>query len=343
MIERITILHEYGPKRHYEALFHLKERDLLKKINIVKFSIPYLFLYEFRSIPKELVGLSKLLLHANDNIVVGAAPYDAIVTYLLQLKKKNNLIYHTSWPFWDKDIGPKKSILLGIKRLWKEFLRDLMVVTVTKYAKHSLEKIGINAFHIPHSVNTEIFKPLEATKSNNKVHILYVGRLVPEKGIGYLIKVITGMQWKNTEFWFVGDGKLRSFIEALEQKYPVKYFGYIDDQKILAKIYQSADILVLPTISEELFGIVLIEAMACGLPTIATNTIGPMEIVKNGTTGIVIPKGDIKALKNSIEMLIQDEALRKKMGTNGREEAIKKYDVAVVSKQWMKVIEKVLK
>ncbi|MEM3394015.1 MAG: hypothetical protein QXY79_03110, partial [Candidatus Methanomethylicia archaeon] len=119
----------------------------MKKINIVKFSIPYLFLYEFRSIPKELVGLSKLLLHANDNIVVGAAPYDAIVTYLLQLKKKNNLIYHTSWPFWDKDIGPKKSILLGIKRLWKEFLRDLMVVTVTKYAKHSLEKIGINAFH----------------------------------------------------------------------------------------------------------------------------------------------------------------------------------------------------
>ncbi|MEM3394014.1 MAG: glycosyltransferase, partial [Candidatus Methanomethylicia archaeon] len=167
------------------------------------------------------------------------------------------------------------------------------------------------------------------------------GRLVPEKGIGYLIKVITGMQWKNTEFWFVGDGKLRSFIEALEQKYPVKYFGYIDDQKILAKIYQSADILVLPTISNELFGIVLIEAMACGLPVIATDTVGPREIIKNGVTGFIIPRRDIKALREAIMLLIQDHALRKRMSIKAREEAIKKYDVSIISDRWLKIMRKI--
>ncbi|MEM2297855.1 MAG: glycosyltransferase family 4 protein [Ignisphaera sp.] len=350
----MRIFHEYGDLRHFLSLFYLKEKyqavDRLDYITFDPMKVIYKTLknLDIKYFTGNITMLLRTLMEANNMInIVGMAPLHYFVYYFRKLRhKRKPMIYFTSWPYWDfgNEQNPWVHRLPDLRREWLSFVQEVdAVVCVTNTACKALENFSSNVFHIPHSVDTEIFKPIKSSKDNEKIKILYVGRLTIEKGIKHLIEVIIKGAWKNIEFWFVGSGKLSRLIKSLEQKYPVRYFGYVSDQKILAKIYQISDILVLPTISEELFGIVLIEAMACGLPTIATNTIGPMEIIKNGTTGIVIPKGDIKALKNAIEMLIQDETLRRKMGMNGREEAIKKYDVAVVSKQWMKVIEKVLK
>jgi len=158
--------------------------------------------------------------------------------------------------------------------------------------------------------------------------------------IDYLLGLICAWEWKDVEFWFVGEGILKKQIEKMQGKYPVRYFGYIENQEKLAEVYRQADIFILPASAtyEELFGIVLIEAMASGLPVIAANSLGPSEIVDHGVNGYLIPKGNVKALGKAIKHLLENPELRKRMGKEGRKKALEKYDEAIVAKQWQQVM-----
>lgn len=335
---KVTILHEYGPKRHYEALYYLKEVGYLEYLRMVRFSVPYLIRNDPTSLSNELINLASLFFKCGENIIIGAAPYDLVIPYLLRLKEKNNVIYHTSWPFWDGVRHPKKTFLPYQKSLWRRFLMGLKTVTVTEAAKESIQKLGAFATHIPHCVNTKIFRPGK-TKGGNTV-VLYVGAINEYKGVNYLIEVIRKWRWKNVEFWFVGKGRLDKLIRVMQKRYPVRYFGYISSQAELAEIYRKADIFVLPTASIELFGIVLIEAMASGLPVVATNTIGPSEIIDHGKTGYLVPKKNVEALQQAISILVENPSLIKRMGMEGRKKALNKYEVSIISDSWKQVMKK---
>ena len=261
------------------------------------------------------------------NILVSFAPYDAKIWYLTFLKKFNKrLVYDTSWDRWNESYILKPRFYS--KKLWHQFLKDMKAVTPTKKAKESLQPYAKDVIAVPHSIDVSVFAPVPKKPSTLKV--LYVGRFVKEKGIEYLLRLAQDTSLKDVEFCFIGEGALKEMLSEQAKKLPIKVVDYILDKKELAKFYQQADIFILPSYKEgnweEWFGISLIEAMACGIPVIATDCTGPKEII-DGKNGILVPQRDYDALKKAFLKLATNPSLRKRMGQYGRNTVLGRYDV----------------
>jgi glycosyltransferase involved in cell wall biosynthesis len=352
VIDKLVVLHEYGAPRHFLALNNLQKEGFLKEIQSVEFNIPVQIASGMRYFNKTKLSrayynikeLSKLLFKENQVIIIGAAPLDPIIPFLKKLKQKNKIIYFTSWPFWDGERWVKKPLLSTQKDAWYDFLMDSVSVGVTEAACKGVESHGSRSFYIPHAVDTQIFEH-SLTKSEKTI-VLFVGGLTYRKGMSILLDVIRATKWpNNTEFWFVGDGPFKPQVTMMGKNYPVRYIGYISDEQKLASIYRQADIFVLPSIDGkdiENFGVVLIEAMASGLPVVTTDCMGPKEIVNNNYDGYVIPQKNKGQLREKIINLIENPDMRIKMGRNGRKKAEEVYSVKRIAEKWKNVIKLVM-
>lgn len=115
--------------------------------------------------------------------------------------------------------------------------------------------------------------------------------------------------------------------------------GPIED---VVKVYQDSSIFVLSSRFEG-FGMVLVEAMACGLPVVSFDCpAGPDEIITDGVDGLLVPSGDVHALAEKLMVLISDENLRRRLGQQARQTA-QRYDMATLADQWTALFEKVIK
>jgi glycosyltransferase involved in cell wall biosynthesis len=275
-----------------------------------------------------------------DRIIVGMAPYNLLAYYFLFLKKikqPGSVVYSSSWPYWGTDRYRWRPIGPLIRTVWSQFLQGVKAVAPTDEALKGLDERGAHVYHVPHSVDTSVFCPKEHRQAG-PVRILYVGRMMAHKGIGQLLDMARAMSGVDVEFWFVGKGPMVPEVQRAQESFRgVRYWGHIADEVALAEVYSQADVFVLPT-QEELFGIVLIEAMACGLPVVTTDCVGPKEIVQNGVSGFVVPRQDANTLRQKVERLVADKALRENMGSYGRKLAEEKYDVRNVSEMWWEVL-----
>ena len=354
MIDKLIILHEYGAPRHFLALYYLQKQGFIKEIQTIEFNLPtqvakVILHRKTRSLSRcfiNIKGLIRLSFVRNQVIIIGAAPYDPIVSFLQKLKQRNKIIYFTSWPFWEGERYAKKPLLPNVRKAWHNFLRGTLTVAVTEVTLKGVVRHGARAFHIPHAVDTQMFTKPPGSPNTATTNILFVGSLTERKGVPLLLNVIREMRWpKDVQFWFVGDGPYRQQVALMEKGYPVKYFGRITDSKKLASVYQRADIFVLPSIDFshgndiENFGIVLIEAMASGLPIVTTDCVGPKEIVDNGKNGFVIEQNNKQQLGGKIIELMRNPDIRAKMGANGRKKAEEVYDVEVLANKWIGILE----
>lgn len=187
--------------------------------------------------------------------------------------------------------------------------RAQVILPVSKNLEESIRSYGIkNNFKVvPNTVNTEIFYPsLQKEKRGQKV-ILFVGRLVPVKGISYLLRTLAKVRQKRQDFFLdiVGDGSERKRYEELSGQLGlnqiVKFYGFKSNEEV-AKFMRRSDFFVQTSVYET-FGVVYIEAIASGLPIIATNTGGIPEII-NKDIGILVPPKDIDALNEAIDYML---------------------------------------
>ena len=258
------------------------------------------------------------------NIVAAFAPYSIIGFYLLFLKAMGkNVIYFTSWPQWDGEHHVHKP-RLGYSKIWELFLKGSKAVCVTGKSANELARLGADARHIPHSVDVHFFAP-STKRDSTDLTLLHVGRVVQEKGIGDLCEVFESLleKYPHLRLVVVGSGPE---VRNIKDRKGIVSKGHLSDRKDLVWEYQAADIFVLNSFRvdgwEELFGISLVEAMACGLPCIATDCVGPKELVDDGVNGFIIPQKDRRALHQKLEQLILDEGLREKFGAHARERAM---------------------
>jgi len=148
-----------------------------------------------------------------------------------------------------------------------------------------------------------------------------VGRLVPVKGPESLIKAAKYIisKYPDTFFIFTGDGYLRQDLENKAFKMGTKeniiFLGWRDDA---AKIISAYDVFVLPSLNEGM-GRVLVEAMALGKPIVASNIGGIPDLVIHGKNGFLVPPKNPKELAKYIQILLEDEKKREKMGFAGKE------------------------
>ena len=115
--------------------------------------------------------------------------------------------------------------------------------------------------------------------------------------------------------------------------------GPVED---VVKAYQESSIFVLSSRFEG-FGMVLVEAMACGLPVVSFDCpAGPDEIITDGVDGLLVPSGDVHALAEKLMVLMTDENLRRRLGQQARQTA-QRYEMTTIANQWIALFEKVIK
>lgn len=188
-----------------------------------------------------------------------------------------------------------------------------------------LQEISI----IPNGIDIEEFKPLVEKENDRYVRILCVSRLTPRKGIRFLLQAMKLLLGENVErkieLWIAGEGdeteSLKQLSKELGIESKVKFFGRVAHEN-LSKHYQTADIFCLPSLNEGMSNTML-EALASGMPIVATVTGGTEELVGNGENGFFVEQKSAKDLAQKLETLISDNTLRTRFGIASRVRAEK--------------------
>ena len=156
----------------------------------------------------------------------------------------------------------------------------------------------------------------------DKKIVLFCGRLALEKDVSLLLKAYRKVDAENKMLVLVGDGPLKESIEDYVEEHkidPVRFLGFQDRSEI-SKYYAISDLLVLPS-AQETWGIVVSEALCCGLPVIISDQVGSgTDMVKHGQNGYIFPSGDDDSLAGHINQLIKmPESEITKMGARSQE------------------------
>ncbi|MBU1349804.1 glycosyltransferase family 4 protein [Patescibacteria group bacterium] len=178
---------------------------------------------------------------------------------------------------------------------------------------------------IHYGIDSEVFKFDDSKSYNNQQKtILFVGGLDSAhyfKGIEILLQAVSKLQISNYKVLIAGGGDLQPKYEEQAKKLNVDnrvfFLGKVPNQK-LPEIYQQADLFVLPSIKNESFGIVLLEAMSCGVPVIASNLFGVRTVFQNNIQGLLVEPGNVDDLKNKIERVLFDDKRLEQMGMAAR-------------------------
>lgn len=200
-------------------------------------------------------------------------------------------------------------------------------INESRFLRDYKEKVLV----IPNGINLNQFEICYSKEDcrhklglKSKYIILFVGTLYPLKGPQILLEAIPKIikHINDITFLFVGGGDVDSYKNMSYQngidRY-VKFTGYISEE-LKPLYYTSSDIFCLPSVgSHEIFGIVNLEAMACGIPIVASRIGGVPDLVKNGENGLLIQPQNSNELAEAITYLLMNETIRNKMGINARE------------------------
>ena len=176
--------------------------------------------------------------------------------------------------------------------------------------------------------------------------ILSIGAIIEEKGYEYLIDAIPDIvsQYEKVHFLIVGpvidsllhDNIKKKVCQMGIAKY-ITFLGYRDD---VPEILQEADLFVMPSVKEA-FPLSLLEAMAAGMPVVATKCGGPEEIVIDGETGYLVPSCCGNALKDAILTLLKEKDRAEQMGKNGKRRVEENFGLNTFIERWQKLYEEI--
>jgi N-acetyl-alpha-D-glucosaminyl L-malate synthase BshA len=225
------------------------------------------------------------------------------------------------------------------------------LIALTEHMKQKMiELFGrerCDIFVIPNGIDYEFFSSYlekqssvaSEPKGNRKV-VLYIGRLEPVKGVRYLVQamgILRDRGLRNAKLLIVGDGSEKKYLEELVKKLGLEdyvvFAGKVPHEKI-PEYMALADVFVLPSLSEG-FPLVVVEAMAMGLPVIASRVRGLPWIIRNGQNGFLVEPCNPRDIAEKIILLLTNDYLRAYMSKRNIEEA-RKYS-------WEKIIEKLEK
>jgi glycogen(starch) synthase len=224
-------------------------------------------------------------------------------------------------------------LMKHLAQLEKEAAKNAtIVVTISKYSQKRIEELyEIDSDKIrivPNGVDPERFKQSNKCEqfkkeigADKRQVVLFVGRLIPRKGLNYLIKAASRVvsEFGKTLFVIVGNGPLKAqLISEVEKLGLAQNFAFLGDlpEEKLPTVYSCSDVFAFPSIQEGQ-GIAALEAQASNVPVVGFRVSGVAEAILEGETGLLSdPDGD--SLAEGILRLLADNTLRKKMGTKGR-------------------------
>lgn len=231
-----------------------------------------------------------------------------------------------------------------VKKLKKRALQKAeAVVVVSNELRQQVEQIfGVGDVVVqPMGVDiSEFCIPVEEKEKKDGKIILFVGRLDKIKGIEYLIGA---MEYMDAKLVIVGDGILREKLEMQAKKYgdKVKFMGAVEHSK-LPYIYAKADVFVAPSITlengaTEGFGLVLVEALAAGIPVIGTRTGGMKDIILDNENGYFVEEKNSRMIADKVNYLLNNREVYERLAGNAKQ-TIRKYDWNYVGEEYARLI-----
>ena len=348
--------------------------QILKNLNRQRFK-PYLVLFEKKGsylsqLPEDVklynlkkrrrsdffklvVKLSYIIHREKPELIVSFLPYSNVVSILAKkLCVSNSRVIISQHNSTSENL--KNSRFGEIKKwLIKKFYPSAeRIIAVSIGVKDDLVKNfnikGKLIDVIYNSVDLEKMKKLSAEPVHNNRFssrlpcIVAVGRLTKQKGFPILLQALSLVRKQlPCRLIILGEGEQRAFLEKMSQNLEIENdVAFLGFQNNPYKYLARSDIFVLSSLWEG-FGIVIIEAMACGVPVISTRCpYGPEEIITDGLNGLLVPVGDAEAMAQAILRLLSHEPLRKQLAEKGRKRA-KDFKVEKMVSKYEKLFEQV--
>jgi glycosyltransferase involved in cell wall biosynthesis len=213
------------------------------------------------------------------------------------------------------------------------------VVTVTDHNRQVMRRaapaVDTPIHVLPQGTDTEVFTPAAVGQGGPPV-LLAIGRLVPKKGFDLLVAACGRLNALGYRFRcvIVGDGpEAMALLRAITEGGLAELVSIAEPraQAELVDVYRSGDVFALPAVvtaegDSDALPTVLLEAMACSLPVVTTPVGGIAELVTDGIDGLLVEPGDVEGLADGVARLLDDPALRHRLGVAARSTVVDRFD-----------------
>ena len=198
--------------------------------------------------------------------------------------------------------------------------RQLSVRTaVSEEARESAAQvIGGHFWIVPNGIEAERYAKADPWPTDGTPVILFVGRHEPRKGLGVLLDAFAGLE-RDASLWIIGEGPETTALQTRGVP-DVEWLGTVGEVEKAARL-RAATVFCAPSLRQESFGIVLLEAMAAGAAVVASDIAGYRNVARPGEDALLFPAGDVDALRARLRLLLDDAARRAELVTAGERRA----------------------
>ena len=213
-----------------------------------------------------------------------------------------------------------------IRRIWNRAAK----VTAISRQHQQLAHDTMPELEIPivyNGVDTTRFSPAKNPPRNDEINIVCVGRLIDRKGQDHLLRAFANLHLRSeltVKLTLVGTGDAEASLKKLAADLRVTddvHFTGVVSSDVMPQVFREAEVFVLPSQNEGM-SIALLEAMACGLPVVVTDTGGTAELVKENVNGFIVPWSNVNNLTEKLALLVSDQQMRHRMGNASRQTAM---------------------
>jgi len=244
-------------------------------------------------------------IHGIDVLITGFHSYFPPFGLENSLRKMRSILFHTYRNLKMRRLLPHSTAVVYVSQWMK------------KMAELSLMRRHPNSFVIPNPIDTELFKPLNEKKSKVLPNAISVRALEWKYGLDVAIRTFSNLETKLT---IMGRGSLEKYLRGLAKRCNsnVEFITEGTEHEKLPLIYNKYAFFVAPSRTEAQ-GVAMCEAMACGLPVIATRVGGIPEFVKDRINGLLVPPEDYLKLREAAKLLTSNNSLYDRLCNNARE------------------------
>jgi phosphatidylinositol alpha-mannosyltransferase len=270
-----------------------------------------------REVERVLRGIRPDIIHVHEPV--------APSTGMFAVQRANAPVvatFHSNVPEeWPQELMYRMAVPL-VRPVWNRIDHRL---AVSAAARDSVQARlgGLPIEILPNGTDVRRFATAMPARLRPGRHLLFVGRLERRKGFPVIVRAFGQLARRHRDLHLLvvgagDDDALDELPEALRPR--VEMLGRVADAR-LPGLYQASDVFVSPALGGESFGIVLVEAMAAGLPIVASDIDGYRDVVRNGREALLVPPGDDAALAEAIERILGDVALARSLGMRGSRRA----------------------
>jgi glycosyltransferase involved in cell wall biosynthesis len=197
----------------------------------------------------------------------------------------------------------------------REYAEADFIFVLSSYVEKTFLDRGVPArklVKVPSGIDLRHFRPLP--KEDGTFRVIFCGAIQNKKGVHYLLEAFHALNLPKAELWLIGAvfDDMRPCLDKYAGSY--RLMGSLPNSQ-LARYYSQGSVFVLPSLEEGLAKVML-EAMACGLPVVATTNTGGADVVREGTDGFIVPIRDVAALQQTIAFLYENQEQCEAMGRN---------------------------